>query len=144
MTIHQSKGLEFPIVVLPDLQQALCRTDNSALACSRLGENWHGEDLWEVGLRVPVEDGQRTMEPMVLRTLIQHRSRQEELAESRRLLYVAMTRARDRLICISRAPQKAAERPRGLEGSTTWEEWLRSWLASGPGCRAPNASLRPK
>jgi len=131
MTIHQSKGLEFPIVVLPDLQQRLCRTDNSPLVCGRLGQRWQGDDLWEVGLRVPVEDGERRIEPMVLRNLIQRRGRQEDLAESRRLLYVAMTRARDRLVCVSRAPQKASEQPRGLEKSTTWEEWLRSWLASG-------------
>jgi ATP-dependent helicase/nuclease subunit A len=131
MTIHQSKGLEFPIVVLPDLQQALCRTETSALACSRLGQRWQGDDLWEVGLRVPVEEGERTIQPMVLRSLIQRRGRAEDLAESRRLLYVAMTRARDRLVCVSRAPQKASQRPRGLDRSTTWEEWLRSWLAAG-------------
>jgi len=138
MTIHQSKGLEFPIVVLPDLQQAVCRTESAHLSCSRLGAHWRGDELWEVGLRVPIEDGLRVMEPMVLRKLIQQRSRQEDLAESRRLLYVAMTRARDRLLCVSRAPQASADPPRGLTDSTTWEEWLRSWLSD---CDAPSVSV---
>lgn len=139
MTIHQSKGLEFPIVVLPDLQQAVCRTESAHLACSRLGAHWRGDELWEVGLGVPIETDRRVMEPMVLRKLIQQRSRQEDLAESRRLLYVAMTRARDRLICVSRAPRKSADPPRGLEDSTTWEEWLRSWLSE---CDAPTVTVQ--
>ena len=131
MTIHQSKGLEFPIVVLPDLQQKISITDTKALGCARLGERVDGEDLWEVGLQVPIEDGQRAYESMVLRTLIRERNRAEQLAESRRLLYVAMTRARDQLLCVSRPPSKAAASPRGLEGSKSWEEWIRSWLDAG-------------
>ncbi len=131
MTIHQSKGLEFPIVVLPDLQQKISISDPKPLSCARLGEQVDGEDLWELGLRIPVEQGERSHEAMVLRTLINERNRNEELAESRRLLYVAMTRARDRLICVSRPPSKTARTPRGREDSTSWEEWLRSWLAAG-------------
>ncbi len=131
MTIHQSKGLEFPIVVLPDLQQKISITDTKPLGCARLGERVDGEDLWEVGLQIPIEDRQRTYEAMVLRTLIKVRNRAEQLAESRRLLYVAMTRARDHLLCVSRPPSKAAASPRGLENSKSWEEWLRSWLDAG-------------
>ena len=131
MTIHQSKGLEFPIVVLPDLQQKISITDTKPLGCARLGERVDGEDLWEVGLQIPIEDEQRSYEGMVLRTLIKERNRAEQLAESRRLLYVAMTRARDHLLCVSRPPSKAASSPRGLEGSKSWEEWLRSWLDAG-------------
>jgi ATP-dependent helicase/nuclease subunit A len=131
MTIHQSKGLEFPIVVLPDLQQKISITDTKPLGCCRLGQQVDGDDLWELGLRVPVEEDQRQHEPMVLRTLIKERNRDEQLAESRRLLYVAMTRARDRLICVSRPPSKAASPPRGREDSKSWEEWLRSWLVEG-------------
>ena len=131
MTIHQSKGLEFPIVVLPDLQQKISITDTKPLGCCRLGEQVDGDDLWELGIRVPVEEEQRQHEPMLLRTLIKDRNRDEQLAESRRLLYVAMTRARDRLICVSRPPSKAASPPRGREDSKSWEEWLRSWLADG-------------
>ena len=131
MTIHQSKGLEFPIVVLPDLQQKISISDTRSLGCARLGERVQGEDLWELGLRVPIEDGQRRHEPMVLRNLIRERDREEQLAESRRLLYVAMTRARDRLICVSQPPSKAATPPRGHKESKSWEEWLRSWLAAG-------------
>ncbi len=147
MTIHQSKGLEFPIVALPDLSQRIRFSDPRSLACARLGHQHQDQELWEPGLRVPVEDGQRSQQSMVLRTLIRQRNRDEELAESRRLLYVAMTRARDRLLCVAGPPPASAKKARGRNDSTSWEEWLRSWLEQDHGdgiqieTNAPSTSL---
>jgi ATP-dependent DNA helicase UvrD/PcrA len=69
MTIHQAKGLEFDTVFLP------------AMVEGRLPQPHRGE-----GLELP---------PAVLEASI--RGREDHVAEERRLAYVAMTRARQRL-----------------------------------------------
>ena len=68
MTIHQSKGLEFDAVFVP------------ALVEGRLPQPHRGDRF-----RIPVELAGETA------------GREDQVAEERRLLYVAMTRARDRL-----------------------------------------------
>lgn len=84
-TIHQAKGLEWPVVCLPNLQAKRKRHDAGFSAR-------HGMLL----LDALDADGEA-------RTPLSVRSAQEELdaraeAEERRLLYVALTRARERLI----------------------------------------------
>jgi len=127
MTIHQSKGLEFPTVVLPDLHQPLRKGISEPLVLGRLDHRVGEDDLWEPAMRLPVEAKRRTMEPTLLRKLVARRAQHEDIAESRRLLYVAMTRAQDNVVCV--APEPRNKKPRGRQGSTSWEEWLRSWLA---------------
>ena len=94
MSIHQAKGLEFPIVFLPDVA-ATCQGDRSAVA------RWHRS----LGclVKVPGEfDNQPEDEPRPFpafandlgRTADQLADWQEDL----RILYVACTRAIDRLI----------------------------------------------
>jgi len=126
MTIHQSKGLEFPTVVLPDLHQPLRKGLSDPLVLGRLGQRIGADELWEPGIRVPVEAARRTMEPTLLRKLVVRRARHEDIAESRRLLYVGMTRAENQLVCVAEQPTN--NEPRGREHSKSWEEWLRSWL----------------
>lgn len=125
MTVHQSKGLEFPLVVLPDLAVQLARADSGPLATGQL-------DRQQVpGIQVPlVRDGERELHPTLLRTLLTRRGRDEEIAEARRLLYVAFTRARDRLALF--LPEPPPKGPRGRDGSTTWAEWIHSWLREAP------------
>src|SRR2546430_13138225 len=69
MTIHQSKGLEFDIVFVPSLVEGR---------------------LPQYGRSPRFELPPAVLEPLV-------RGREDVLAEERRLLYVAMTRARGRL-----------------------------------------------
>lgn len=86
MTIHRSKGLEFPIVVLPDLT----RTPNSRT------------DAWlarrDLGLALKLRDAANEWQPSIAYRLAMDEERRMEQAERERLLYVALTRARDYLI----------------------------------------------
>lgn len=144
MTIHQSKGLEFPCVVLPDLLQRLRWTGRDPVLMARLpGADVDPEapDLWEPGIAVPVvEEGRRTKSDMLLRRLIKGQDRQEELAEARRLLYVAATRARDRLVTLSLPLPTSAwdriEKGAHKDEAQSWSEWVRMWVEGrSPGVR---------
>ncbi len=87
MTIHQAKGLEFPIAILGDLSRQP-RVNNESILMTPAH-----------GLLVPATVGAGNEElPNPLIGQHRRRVRDEESAESARLLYVAMTRARDRLI----------------------------------------------
>ncbi len=97
MTIHKSKGLEFPAVVVMGLGGGLHQAGRSSpLSLHR-----------ELGMAIPCiypEDRIRTK--TLAEKAIELKLRQEEKAERARLLYVAMTRARERLILIGTAPGK--------------------------------------
>lgn len=82
-TVHGSKGLEWPVVVLPDLDRRVPPRSDPVLYDPELG--------------VSVDLGYDEEEP-VLHRLISDRKAIAEEAELRRLLYVALTRAGDHLI----------------------------------------------
>jgi ATP-dependent helicase/nuclease subunit A len=86
MTIHQSKGLEFPVVFVADID----RRAQDALPQAVL----HGQ--WGPILKLPAEPG-RTPDHRG-RTILRHQERRAQSEESLRLLYVAVTRAADHLI----------------------------------------------
>jgi ATP-dependent helicase/nuclease subunit A len=91
MSVHQSKGLEWPVVVLPDLGRRFNLQDikQRVIADRELG----------VGLRVA--DAARGIHyPTARYLLIRARKKREQLAEELRLLYVAFTRARERLLLV--------------------------------------------
>lgn len=89
MSIHKSKGLEFPVVFLCGLSREFNRESlRSQILCDR-----------ELGLGLSVADHQnRVRYPTVSKRAIASRMMSESLSEEMRVLYVAMTRARDRLI----------------------------------------------
>ncbi|MDX6540173.1 MAG: ATP-dependent helicase/nuclease subunit, partial [Gaiellales bacterium] len=86
MTIHASKGLEFPIVCVPDLSRPT-PADAAAVAVGRDGA---------VGLRLRDARGRATSGPVFERLAAADKAAEEE--ESDRVAYVAWTRARDRLL----------------------------------------------
>ncbi|MBQ4506554.1 MAG: helicase-exonuclease AddAB subunit AddA [Firmicutes bacterium] len=90
MTIHGSKGLEFPFVLLSGLERRLY--SGGPL---RVDAAFH-KDLG-VGIKLIDRDRHIEFKPAVMR-MIEAKKREEELAEKIRLLYVAMTRARDVLV----------------------------------------------
>jgi ATP-dependent helicase/nuclease subunit A len=89
MTIHRSKGLEFPVVCVADIgRQQLPR----AGSLIRVGSDGH-----KLGLRLKQPgDGQRVSVLDYDELKLEERERESE--EERRLFYVAMTRAKERLI----------------------------------------------
>lgn len=97
MSVHTSKGLQFPIVFVVDCgRQLRDRPVHSDIAFQRqLG----------IGLRL-VDTELRLSEPSLLHAAVTVRRRREDLAEEMRLLYVAMTRAQERLIIVGSASFK--------------------------------------
>ena len=86
MTIHGTKGLEWPVVVIPDLARRFPWTPSPILFDPDLG----------AAVDLGGEDGKG-----VLYRVIAEGKRRAEEAEARRVFYVAPTRARDQLILTS-------------------------------------------
>ena len=89
MSIHKSKGLEFPVVFLCGLSRSFNQ------------ENAHEPVLChkDLGLGLSCIDGNnRVRYPSLARRAISRKILADNISEEMRVLYVAMTRARDRLI----------------------------------------------
>ncbi len=110
MSIHAAKGLEFPTVVVADLGRRRPGDEDDLLV-----------DHDEIGLRLVGLDG--SSEPALAYERLRDRVRERSAREEDRVLYVALTRARERLI---------------LSGGVKLEPWPKD----GPGT-APLAWLGP-
>ncbi len=108
MTIHQAKGLEFPIVIIPELQRY-----------SKVPDNWFLLDRHR-GLTLKVPDGRGKLVAGCTFNRFEQRHTWREQFESMRLLYVAATRAQDRLILSG----TTKDLPNlGAKGDT-WLNWI--------------------
>ena len=89
MSIHKSKGLEFPVVILCGLSRSFNQESTKAqVLCHK-----------ELGLGLSCVDRKlRVRYPTVAKRAIAAKMTAESISEEMRVLYVAMTRARDRLI----------------------------------------------
>ncbi|MBI9051784.1 MAG: UvrD-helicase domain-containing protein [Anaerolineaceae bacterium] len=107
MTIHKSKGLEFPIVVLADANR---RPNHGRGLAFQLGKSWtYGIDKVESS-------------PLAFR-LAQWQNSLQEDAEAQRLLYVALTRAQEKLIINGHLSEK--------DGNLKADGWLNALLDAG-------------
>ena len=136
MSIHQSKGLEFPVVVLADAAKPFNLAD---LRAEIILDEKHG-----LCPQVkPPHTGKRY--PSLPYWLARKRQRAELLGEELRLLYVAMTRARDLLILsasVSRRTfshawlqQSQPDLP-ALFGARSYSDWLGLWFSRNVGLAA--------
>jgi ATP-dependent helicase/nuclease subunit A len=112
MTIHQAKGLEFPVVIIPELQ----RSGKVASDISFLLDRHHG-----LTLKVPDGRGERVAGCTFSR--FEKRNSWREQFEAMRLLYVAATRARDRLILSGAIEELTDLNKKG----DSWLKWI--WQA---------------
>jgi len=88
LSVHKSKGLEFPVVFLCDTARRFNRQDSRDTVLVHQ----------QLGLGPKLTDLQRRVEyPTLARSAIRLRLEREMLSEEMRLLYVAMTRAKERL-----------------------------------------------
>lgn len=101
LSIHKSKGLQFPIVFVAGLGRGFRRQAS-------------GQPLQmhtELGIGLPYADpALRTKRTTLSQTAIAEKRRQEALAEEARILYVAMTRAENRLILVGTPKPDEMER----------------------------------
>ena len=141
MSIHKSKGLEFPIVILADLDHAFSRQDFDTAVLVHP----------EMGLGPRRVDLKRKIKyPTLARLAIDEKLRRENLSEEQRILYVAMTRPKEKLILVDsmyHAPgrlQKLAAvascpvLPETVAAGKSFGDWLLLPLL----CRPEAASLR--
>ncbi len=131
MSVHKSKGLEFPVVILAELNWRMRKQDSGGPCL--VNATMLGLEL------VDPQRGLRITTP--IHQLIGMEKRRAGLAEEMRILYVAMTRARDRLILtastqLSRCRDRI-ERCREFQTLPEWElldatchlDWLLTALA---------------
>ena len=107
MSIHKSKGLEFPVVFLCDTARRFNKQDSRDTVLVHP----------TLGLGPKLTDTLRRLEyPTLARNAIKLRLEREMLSEEMRLLYVAMTRARERLFITAavKRPEEALEKARPL------------------------------
>ncbi len=107
MTIHKSKGLEFPIIIIPWMEAGASTREGDELwgVLEREDENgkYHRFFTADIGFHDRIEGGSN-----VLQTHARELRLEKERAETKRLLYVACTRAIDHLIMFDAAPAKRA------------------------------------
>ena len=84
MTVHSSKGLEFPVVIVCGLEKTFSRRDeNSPVIFNR-----------DKGLfACAFDDEKRTVLPTFYREIVKAEARETQIKEEMRLFYVALTRA---------------------------------------------------
>lgn len=129
MTMHKSKGLEFPVVFLAGLTKSFNKQDekSTVLLHPELG----------IGMEY-VDVNNRTKRNTLLKRLISKKMNVESIAEEIRILYVAMTRAKEKLIisCCHTEKEKLNEESFSfgyfniLKGLKYWD-WLKDILPNG-------------
>lgn len=128
ISIHQSKGLEFPVVVAADLGKSFNLADLRA-------ELILDEEFGLCPQIKPPHTGRRY--PSLPYWLARRRQKKELWGEELRLLYVALTRARDLLVLAGSTPRARFEKlwqtPRDLSvetvlAATSYADWLGLWF----------------
>lgn len=128
MSIHRSKGLEFPVVVVAGL--------GTAFNFRGLYSDIVIHDRYGICPKVRPPAAEQSY-PTLAHWLGQQAERRETLGEELRLLYVALTRARERLLLTGVVPKPDWRQSdlttltdQMLLSARSAYEWLRPWLAS--------------
>ena len=109
MTIHKSKGLEFPVVIIPFADEDYSRSPKDKL--------WIDAEVDDFGLPKVLVDNSKSVEGFgeAAKSVYVQKS-QEELLDNINVLYVALTRAEEQLYVISQSlqPNKEGEYPNNM------------------------------
>lgn len=136
MTVHQSKGLEFPLVFVPDLGAAFNFGDRDLLHTGTVPSAMQvttagilRKETPELGLNAPNPDKDWESEPILLKKILKKRQRDQLIAERKRLFYVAATRAMDHLVLVGSANfsnERLLERVQyaPIDSLNSWMEWM--------------------
>ncbi|PEL09733.1 helicase-exonuclease AddAB subunit AddA [Bacillus sp. AFS017336] len=113
MTIHKSKGLEFPVVFVVNTSKQFNMQDLNAKFILQK----------ELGLGMNyVHPTYRTTNSTLLKETIKRKEQRELISEELRILYVALTRAREKLILVGKVKdaQKIIESWKEIENHKEW------------------------
>jgi len=137
-TIHSAKGLEFPIVAIPEVGTEFnFQGDVDDYGKVYLDELDVGDGESEpvLGLKAPSAGDPYEHQNTLARTRLQEEVRMQERAELKRLLYVAATRARDHLLFSGVHSTDADEEdglglgdPNDAADARYWRDWLQPIL----------------
>lgn len=110
MTIHRAKGLEFPVVIIPDLDRHFCHsTGQKIIFHKKLG----------LGFKMVVAGDEATTDPLEEIKLLEKR---EEISELKRVLYVALTRAGQRLVLAGSG--NSGSKGEAFKTANSWMRWF--------------------
>lgn len=118
MSVHKSKGLEFPVVIAAELQTKFNTADQ------------RGECLIDeltIGLQAVVEGGRFRLSSAAHQVLAE-RKRRQTIAEEMRILYVLLTRAREKLILTACRKEDACRKQ--LTTAALMHPNIEDWLIS--------------
>lgn len=149
-TIHGAKGLEFPAVVMPDLGSPLLTQHRSRFYCESFVVGHERKTFFGMRIRNP-DDRHQEWEPPAYRML--HRLKTyRQLAEEKRLLYVAVTRAQDRLLLVGRKNEEesysnwllaaGAESMSESVPVSSLSDLAQTWPTPPPGLRTDDLSAK--
>ncbi len=125
-TIHGAKGLEFPVVLLAELGTPFAAAPSGQFYTHTLQGQHAAHSCFGLKIRNPDQRYQEMDHPVYQATRSLNEYRQ--LAEEKRLLYVALTRARDRLLLLGRT-----------DGGSSFAQWLRQCGAEA--CLVPGEEM---
>ncbi len=139
LTIHDSKGMEFPFVVVPEISREF--KDDAALGGGKVEFERVGDEH-AVGMKAPSPDDPFELKDTIARETVRERRREEERAEEKRVLYVACTRARDHLLlCGTHELDSDAEgstitdiAEADPESASSWRDWVQPALLPDEVC----------
>jgi ATP-dependent helicase/nuclease subunit A len=141
MTVHAAKGLEFPVVAIMKMERKVDRYSHPRLLVRNAGDRLlpcHPTRLTQprpgtvaVKVRHPRRP-RETYAPCLFKAL-QRLDQAQQLAESRRLFYVAATRAKERLILAGREKGTVPLRREGQSPfpgrlRQSWQKWFEEAL----------------
>ena len=89
-TIHKSKGLEYPVVIIPSITKNYMRGGSDGLI---------NIDR-KIGIAIKTHTKEGALKDNIVVKMIQNLKKKEQLEEEIRILYVGMTRAKDQLILV--------------------------------------------
>jgi len=119
MTIHKSKGLEFPVVILPFAEEDYSRKPKDKL--------WLDSDAADFGLeKVLIDNNSAVTGFGAEASLVYNQKKQEELLDNINVLYVALTRAEEQLYVISNRNLNAKGEIKANDMSTFFVNFLMS------------------
>ncbi|MCE9636065.1 MAG: UvrD-helicase domain-containing protein [Planctomycetes bacterium] len=131
MTVHAAKGLEFPVVFVPDIGRSEVVRTGSIVSSARDG----------IGLKAPA-DAETDVRPWSFQHLTEQKKAAER-AEADRLLYVAVTRTADHLVLSGAVRGDWAKDDPSKENRIWWRRISEALGLTGPVAEPTDIDVGP-